>query len=300
MAIRQANPVAETPAAEVKDQAPAAEAVVEEAQTSDAEPVAEAEVETVEVQAAAEPAAQVEDRAEASSAALDEVEDEPEPAPATTTAVATQTTSTSVSTNTSPVKGAFMQEILSGLEEEGFEGTTLDYSSFLNITMNKQIETSEGQELPNTGILVRLAGAKVKWCFRNNNPVEDEVEVAYSYDENADKDPESPVFAAIQKWKEEGLELGDKKKYQEVLAVMLDDAFGVETDNKGELNGKLITIQIPPTSQGRWAGYLTQLKMAKKNISDVKTLCRRGKKVESGKFPFYPWDFVNKGAVDTE
>jgi len=190
-----------------------------------------------------------------------------------------------------------MTQIIGQLAEEGFEGTELDYSSFLNITLNKQIETSEGTELPNSGFLVRLAGSRLKYCFRNNNPVEDEVEVAYSYNKDDHLTPESEVAQKIAKWKEEGLDLADVKVYTEVLAVMLDDK--LDGDQAGELNGRLVTIQVAPTSRGRWAGYLAQLKMNNvKDVSGVATLVRRGKKVESGKFPFYPWDFVNKGKLD--
>lgn len=238
-------------------------------------------------------------RAAASAAVLEEAPaDLAEPAlnveqPASAQPLAAQTGTKAVAAAGTPQ--GFLKQIMEELEAEGFVGD-LDYSSFLNITLNKQIESSEGHELPNSGFLVRLASSKKKYCFRNNNPVEDEVEVAYSYDRNADKDPESPVAKAIAKWREEGLELADVKEYIEVLAMILDDK--VEGEQAGELNGKLITIQVPPTSQGRWAGYLTQLKLQKKQISEVITLARRGKKVESGKFPFYPWDFVCKGKIE--
>lgn len=303
MAIRQANTV-ENNASES-----AAAAEVQTEKTTKVDPVVEkdpvAVVEKTESPAAEEPAAEpaAEDRSAASEAVLDEVVDE-EPEPAAepvkeTTAVAEKTGTTAVST--SRVQGAFLQSILQDLQAEGFEDTQLDYSSFLNITLNKVIETSEGQELPSTGFLVRLANARTKYCFRNNNPVEDEVEVAYSYDRNDDKVEGSVVHKAITKWREEGLELGDVKEYKEVLAVMIDDAFNVDTEQKGELNGKLITIQVAPTSQGRWGGFLTQLKLGGiKNISDAKVLVRRGKKVESGKFPFFPWDFVLKGRFEAE
>ena len=211
--------------------------------------------------------------------------------------MAQATGSSALSNSTSRVKGAFLEQIIADLNAEGFEGVELDYSSFLNVVLNKNIETSEGHELPSSGFLVRLAGCRPKFCFRNDNPVEDEVEVAYSYDRKADEDPASPVYAKIQEWKEQGLKLADVKEYQEVLAIMLDDK--LEGDQAGELNGKLITIQVAPTSKGRWSGYLTQLRMAgHPNISGVKTLVRRGKKVESGKFPFFPWDFVCRGKIE--
>lgn len=298
MAIRQANTVNE---AQVNQAETAKADAVETTQANVAqeEPVAEVQVEKAEPVANPAPA---EDRSAASESVL---EDDPEPEPVAeqpkqeSTAVAAQTGTTAVTT--SRVQGAFLQQILADLQAEGFEDTQLDYSSFLNITLNKQIETSEGQELPNTGFLVRLANARTKYCFRNNNQVEDEVEVAYSYNRGDDKIEGTPVHTAIKKWREEGLDLGDVKEYKEVLAVMIDDSFGVDSDSKGELNGKLITIQVAPTSQGRWGGFLTQLKLAgMKNISDAKVLVRRGKKVESGKFPFYPWDFVLKGKFDAE
>lgn len=298
MAIRQANTVNE---AQVNQAETAKADAVETTQANVAqeEPVAEVQVEKAEPVANPAPA---EDRSAASESVL---EDDPEPEPVAeqpkqeSTAVAAQTGTTAVTT--SRVQGASLRQILADLQAEGFEDTQLDYSSFLNITLNKQIETSEGQELPNTGFLVRLANSRTKYCFRNNNPVEDEVEVAYSYNRGDDKIEGTPVHTAIKKWREEGLDLGDVKEYKEVLAVMIDDSFGVDSDSKGELNGKLITIQVAPTSQGRWGGFLTQLKLAgMKNISDAKVLVRRGKKVESGKFPFYPWDFVLKGKFEAE
>jgi hypothetical protein len=296
MAIKQANAVTDTDAvaqaAAVVEPVAKAEVLVEPVAKAEVlvEPVAKAEV-------LVEPVA--ESRAVESASVL---EDEPEPAAAVVQPAATgiQQAAAPAATQVAVHRGAFLDQIITDLQGEGFEGTELDYSSFLNVTLNKQIETSEGQELPNNGFLVRLASARKKFCFRNNNPVEDDVEVAYSYDLNAPLDPESQVAKSIAKWKEEGLDLAPGKdgikEYLEVLAQIIDDK--VDGDQAGELNGKLITIQIAPTSQGRWAGYLVQLKLAKKGISDVKTLCRRGKKVESGKFPFYPWDFVNKGALE--
>jgi len=306
MAIKQANAVSGTDTAsatstEVKQEAVESKNVASDTTAAETAQAHVAEVETSTKQPEAEVEQKV-DRQQASSAVLDE--EEPEPAPAkeepkaTGTAIQQQTGSTSVA---KPVhQQGFLAEIMQSLNEEGFEGTELDYSSFLNVTLNKQIETSEGHELPNSGFLVRLASARKKYCFRNNNPVEDEVEVAYSYDINAPQDPESQVAKSIAKWREEGLDLAPGKdgvkEYLEVLAQILDDK--IEGEQAGELTGKLITIQIAPTSQGRWAGYLMQLKLAKKQISEVVTLVRRGKKVESGKFPFYPWDFVNKGTIE--
>ena len=294
MAIKQANQVA------------AAEAVTEAVTGEVIE--ASAEVVSVETAPVAE-AAPVVDRSEESSAVLEEVaeeEQETEQPPAVQNAApSTQGTpqevavpsATGTAVSATEKRSALMTQIIGQLAEEGFEGTELDYSSFLNITLNKQIETSEGTELPNSGFLVRLAGSRLKYCFRNNNPVEDEVEVAYSYNKDDHLTPESEVAQKIAKWKEEGLDLADVKVYTEVLAVMLDDK--LDGEQAGELNGRLVTIQVAPTSRGRWAGYLAQLKMNNvKDVSGVATLVRRGKKVESGKFPFYPWDFVNKGKLD--
>ena len=183
-----------------------------------------------------------------------------------------------------------------GLAADGFEGVDVDYSSFLGITLNKQFESSEGHELPNSGFLVRLAQSRKKYCFRNNNPVEDEVEVAYSYNRNDDQDPESAVGQAIAKWKEEGLAVDSVKEYLEVWAEMLED--NLEGEQNGELVGRLVSMQISPTSKGRFGGYTVQLGLRNLKPGDVKTLVRRGKKIESGKFPFYPWEFVNKGMLD--
>lgn len=303
MAIKQANQVA---AAETitADQAVTGEVIEATAEVLSVEGAQAAET------APAAESAPVVDRSEESSAVLEDVpEEEEQPAeqpPAVQNAAASTQgntqqvavpSATGSAVSVAEKRSALMTQIISQLAEEGFEGTELDYSSFLNITLNKQIETSEGTELPNSGFLVRLAGSRLKYCFRNNNPVEDEVEVAYSYIKDDHLNPESEVAQKIAKWKEEGLELADVKVYTEVLAVMLDDK--LDGEQAGELNGRLVTIQVAPTSRGRWAGYLAQLKMNNvKDVSGVSTLVRRGKKVESGKFPFYPWDFVNKGKLD--
>lgn len=303
MAIKQANAVnpAATPETEVETQTKQTAEVEVETVAEDAVVETQAQTETVVEEAQAE--ATVEDRATASAAVLDdELPEDPAPqASAPQTGAGTEVQAAVDKPVALHKTGGFLAEIMQSLGEDGFEGTELDYSSFLNVILNKQIETSEGQELPNSGFLVRLASSRKKYCFRNNNTIEDEVEVAYSYDINAPQDPESQVAKSIAKWKEEGLDLAPGKdgvkEYLEVLAQIIDDK--IEGEGAGELTGKLITIQIAPTSQGRWAGYLVQLKLAKKSISEVLTLVRRGKKVEGGKFPFYPWDFVNKGAIES-
>lgn len=321
MAIKQRNVEAVDPktaeaaaAVESEESRQAAAASPEAA----AEPVAEEAAPAAAEETATQATAEQEEAAPAAAAdGADVLEEEEEEAPSaaevgaaaadhSTAAGASAGTAVATATGTTAVaahgRSGFFQQILDDLAAEGFEGTELDFSSFLNVTLNKSIETSEGHELPNSGFLVRLASARPKYCFRNNNPVEEEVEVAYSYDRNAHLDPESPVYAAIQKWKEEGLDLAPGtdglKVYQEVMAMMIED--NLEGEEAGTLVGRLITIQVAPTSKGRWAGYLAQLAMNKKKPSDVYTLVRRGKKIESGKFPFFPWDFVNKGEVPTD
>lgn len=311
MAIKQANQVAAATAETVAaDQAVTGEVIEATAEVLSVEGAQAAETAPAVETAPAAESAPVVDRSEESSAVLEDVPEEEEqlaeqPPAVQNAAASTQgntqqvavPSATGSAVSVAEKRSALMTQIISQLAEEGFEGTELDYSSFLNITLNKQIETSEGTELPNSGFLVRLAGSRLKYCFRNNNPVEDEVEVAYSYIKDDHLNPESEVAQKIAKWKEEGLELADVKVYTEVLAVMLDDK--LDGDQAGELNGRLVTIQVAPTSRGRWAGYLAQLKMNNvKDVSGVATLVRRGKKVESGKFPFYPWDFVNKGKLD--
>ena len=247
MAIRQANAVDTTKTAEATVAAAAVEPTAEAGASTqqvevetvvDEALVADPVVETTADQAAEEPAAT---REEASAAVLDE-----EPAPAAE-AAATNAQAPQAETGTSiqPAaagntavavhgRSSFFQQILADLAEEGFEGIELDYSSFLNVTLNKQIETSEGGELPNAGFKVRLASARKKYCFRNNNPVEDEVEVAYSYDLNAPNDPESVVAQKIKEADQklpEGVEavrslVAELKKlidyYRDVLADALD------------------------------------------------------------------------------
>lgn len=300
----KADPVAqdtETSNATVSDKAGAE---VEQQAAEKEEP--KAEVETA-AQAAAREAAEAErlrreERAKASAEALEEEDDEPAPTQAEVKQAAQDAGSTSnqvataqQQTGVAAQRTSVIDKNKAELEAEGFEGVDVDYSSFLNFTLNKQIESSEGHEMPNTGFLVRLAQSRAKYCFRNNNPVEDEVEVAYDYDPNAHKNPDSPVYAKIQEWREQGLDLGDIKKYLEVWGEMVDDCLPDDNEAKGTLIGRLISIQVAPTSQGRFGGYVQGLKMRRQGPADVITRVRRGKKVESGKFPFYPWEFIKAG-----
>ncbi len=303
MAIKPRNTVEDNETQEAAGAAKVAETVVAETTAASAtEAAAQVEPEkavAAEQEGPATVEGVVEDRAAESASVLEEEEEVPEPTVATQAEVPEKSQVIVPKAETGAVATRQNNAISTAKEElaeEGFEGVDVDYSSFLGITLNKQFETSEGHELPNSGFLVRLAQSRKKYCFRNDNPVEDDVEVAYSYDRNADTDPESPVFAAVQKWHEEGLKVDSVKEYLEVWAEMLED--NLEGEQNGELVGRLVSMQISPTSKGRFGGYTVQLGLRKQKPGDVKTLVRRGKKIESGKFPFYPWEFVCKGPLD--
>ena len=230
MAIKPRNAVEDNETQEAAGAAKVAETVVAETTAASAtEAAAQVEPEkavAAEQEGPATVEGVVEDRAAESASVLEEEEEVPEPTVATqaevpekSQVIVSRAETGAVATRQNNAISTAKEE----LAEEGFEGVDVDYSSFLGITLNKQFETSEGHELPNSGFLVRLAQSRKKYCFRNDNPVEDDVEVAYSYDRNADTDPESPVFAAVQKWHEEGLKVDSVKEYLEVWAEMLED-----------------------------------------------------------------------------
>ena len=176
------------------------------------------------------------------------------------------------------------------LAQQGFAGLGLDFSSFVGIVLNGNFITTDNQEIDSRdGFGIRIQATRPKFAYRSNHVSDDDVEVVYSYDANAAKDPHSPVSVKIAEWQQEGADVGEVKEYLEVWGLMEDDG-----DLGGTLNDQLVTLSIPPTSKGRLSGFLTtQFMKGHRNPTDFVTVCKAGKKIGGAnvRHAFTPWAF---------
>lgn len=182
-----------------------------------------------------------------------------------------------------------MQAILDSMAADGMEGLTLNFNSFLNITLNTEFETSEGHTFPTNEFDVLFLGSRKKYVVNSGHATDDEREAVFTYDLTEIEREGSAVHEKILNWKAEGI--GYKvKEYVEVYGLMIDD---LRKDEKDSLEGRILTLSIPPTSTGKLGGYSVQTKLRHKGkkVTQVITHVARGTKVTSSAFPFYPWDF---------
>lgn len=222
---------------------------------------------------------------EAAEVTADEavLEDAPErPAPATAVAQRQET---------AVAAAAPRGNVVNVLADAGFSGLQIDWTSFPTIVLDGgEFGTSDGHPLnpPNAEFHVRLQQSRKRYVYRTNVENDDDAELAYSYDPSEISNPESEVAKKMAAWTDEGL-TWSVKEYIEVVAIVEDE--GLPT-----LNGQMVLLQIPPTSTGRFSGYLTANAMAKGlQPSQYLTRVFRGEKVVKAKKPFFPWAFGYAG-----
>lgn len=176
---------------------------------------------------------------------------------------------------------------LAALAELGFDGVETDWTSYPTVVLDKtEFATSDGNSLDTDEITVRLLGSRKRFMFKQKvaNDDSDEPELAYTHDLSELDDPDSELSKKLKAWKdEEGLDYV-VKEYVEAFAVVQDE--------KSRLDGQMVMLQIPPTSKGRFGGYV-QGNLFTKGLkpSQYLTRCSKGEKVQKAAKPFYPWKF---------
>ena len=180
------------------------------------------------------------------------------------------------------------QSLMKQMEEEGFGGGHIDFTSFTNIVL----KDGEFQLVGTTKSFSATAGfdgvvmqSQAKWAMRVGG--DDDADVVFAYSKAEFNDPESEVGAKVAEWRADGLK-PELKEYAE-LFVMIE---AVHADECQELVGDAVVVQVSPMSTGRWAGFKFKNRGRHGlNPDGYVTKFVRGEKVTAAKFPFYPWDF---------
>lgn len=195
-----------------------------------------------------------------------------------------ETTAVTTSQAAPPAAQGAQAQVLDSLAEDGFSGLGIDWTSFPTVVLNQgEFETADGNPLGADSITVRLMQTRKRYVLRTVVPDDDDAELAYTYDLSELADSESELAIKVGEWQKEGLE-HKVKEYIEAVAIVEDDGCG--------LDGQMVLLQIPPTSTGRFSGYIASNQMVKgKKPQEYLTRCYKGDKVTKAAKPFYPWAF---------
>ena len=260
---------------------------VEETKETEVEAAASPEVEEVEeVQEVEEtqPAAESEAKPTPEKEPVEDVlEAEEEPAPKKV--VATKPANTAVAKAGGEGVAQSLHSAIQALEDSGFEGLALDYRSFPVIKLSGgNFETSEEEDLGSEGFVCRIINSKSRFVVAQKGVDEDEQEVAYCTDKADILDPTTECGEKVAAWKADGIDYETPKPYIDALAVI--------DDENSPINGKIVSLQIPPSSISRFSGHTTtQTLIQRKKPNEYLTRVSRGKKVTGVAKPFYPWQF---------
>ena len=281
MALAKRNSVEETEVEEkevIEAEVAEEEIEEEEAPAPKKAATAKAEEAVLEEEEEEAPAPKKAATTKAEEAVLEEEEEEEEEAPAPKKAVTTKTD------NSIPMAQA-MSDVVKSLAESGFEGLELDYRSFPIIKLaGGNFETSEEEDLGSQGFICRIINTKSRYVVAQKGVEEDEQEIAYCLDKADILDPSTECGEKVAAWKEAGIGYEAPKQYIDALAIIEDES--------SSMNGKIVSLQIPPSSISRFSGYTTtQTLVQRKKPHEYLTAVSRGKKVTGVAKPFYPWAF---------
>lgn len=250
---------------------------------------------TAEVAAASAPAAEAPAQVAAAEVAhpSDNVLDNgPEPETAHVQAASAGSTAVAPAQSGGAVaqRQAAQTAVLTDMAQAGFEGLTLDYTSFPNIVLKDgefQVSGSNRTFDAKLGFDGIITTTRKKFAMRVGG--DEDGDVAFA-DQRGDFDNvDTEVGRKVQEWRASGLK-PELKEYIE--AYVMITAIGDHESDCQDLVGGLVVVQISPTSCGRFSGYVaTQAHKYRVNPDGYETHFYRGEKITNAKFPFYPWAF---------
>lgn len=173
---------------------------------------------------------------------------------------------------------------LKALEASGFEGLTIDWTSFTTISLKTEghLEGNDGV-VYGQSLVCRFHGTKTRWVYRAAPVTDQKRDIAYSYDKVT-----SQSGVSIETWVKEAEARGKTIEIKEYLEAMVE-----LHDPEGPNDGEYRILSIPPTSKGRLAGVLNiaAARAGQAGLPSVLIKTSVGKKVTSTANPFYPWAF---------
>ena len=189
-----------------------------------------------------------------------------------------------------PTKTASGGQVLTEMEEAGFEGLELGFGSFPIIALKTDGEFVDTEETSyDEEFLCVVNSSRTKYVVKNTKTEKDkDEEVVYTYD-NVNDTNGVPLEETIADWAAEGWGY-ESKPYTEVFATLVDE--------EGE-PGNSVLLSIPKTSRTRFTGYVAQQRMRKGLMPNAYvTRCLVGAKIQNVDFPFYPWSFEFVGELE--
>lgn len=138
---------------------------------------------------------------------------------------------------------------------------------------------------------VVILSTQKKWLYkaRQSTSEDEEIPIAFTYDDKLSTKG-IPLQEVFDEWRQNGDMTGAhpvQAVYREVLAMILGTS-----DAKSAMNGKMVILNIPPTSRGKLSGYRKDLRLLKGlSLNEVVTRCSKGKRIENGQKSFSPWAF---------
>lgn len=200
-----------------------------------------------------------------------------------------QNTSLPATATTSSGMGMSINQFISEAAEAGFAGLHIDWTSFPTIKLDTDgmFKTSDDQ-IVGKEFIFRSLGSREQYVYRgtkfvNNKP---DTLVAFSYDKIVAGDGRTleEVFNA---WVSEGRTVEPVKTYLELMAETSD--------------GMITTLQIPPTSRGRFTGAVAVAAMKRRTtpadvLANSNFRAYVGNKIQSdSSSSFFPWMFEYVG-----
>jgi hypothetical protein len=183
-------------------------------------------------------------------------------------------------------------EIANALAEQGFAPLTFDYHSFVNIKLQSEFEGPEGVILPSDGFYVSLTSSRPKWAATSKHVNDKEREAVFVYDKRDLVDPNSKLYEAVQRWKEQGVGW-EWKDYLDVYCTMLHDGLGEKS-----FEGQFCVLSLPRTSIGKFNVFISSLTAKyKMPLKDLVVKVLRGPKITDAVKPYYPWKFESAGKL---
>lgn len=172
--------------------------------------------------------------------------------------------------------------VLNALSEQGYEGLTLDWTSFPIISLKNEgwFEDTERRKYGNE-FKAKILRTQTRWVYRAT-PVEDNrKDLAFS-DDRIHSSNGILIDDLVKNWQGLG-KVVQEREYIHALIEMV--APGTDLD------GELRIAQISPQSKGRLTGAMMKAAAKAGNPAEVVIRFYVGEKIEKAKNPFYPWAF---------